>query len=898
MRTEHFAFVLLTLALLGQGAPGQWLPQQVPSDITMILSLDFADFDAGMASGYTTAGSDFWGRALYTQDAGLDWNLAQVPDSARSLVTVMRVNDSVAYIAGAHNIPGRAKPSHVEASTWLRPNLLDARSISRFSPAKIGLTQDLQTYKGYFLKSTNRGQTWFPHGTLPDSISYLTGSFFLNPQVGFASASIQYRPIAVILRTTNGGMSWATFNPSVPIYSLREIQFADSLHGIVVGSRDSGMTSIGVTLSTHDGGATWVTQDFPSVAGFESVCYPSVSTSYLVGTNSDRHPVLISTSNGGITWTPTIFSDTALAFSVTFARGSNTGIVCGDRLEYDTLGFYRTGGVYIMRTTNGGVTWSRQTNAGEPISGVTVAAELLSPLNGYVAGGTISTAAYVFHTTNGGITPSITIISPNGGEIWYGGETHYLIWRDVGVDTVRIDFSWMGSHGPYTLLQAGYAGPDTIQFVGGPGAGNNCFFRVSSKSNPAVSDTNDAPFTITAGTTHWHSQTSGTTANLYAVKAVSPQVAWTGGSGGIVRRTIDGGNTWTSAGTVGSDIYALTALDENTALVAADGVTTARIFKTTNAGLTWMARDSVAGCFYNAIEMSTPTNGTALGDPIAGNWLVRRTTNGGNTWFNGAVIPWNPSETMWSNCMMWYDSLHGWFYTTPSSIYRTTDGGSGWSRITPPTTPGPIWFNQLSSGLSGPRLRSSDAGGTWGLTSGTIPGTVTALSGSIGLQMFWASAGSDVYYSSNEGDSWSTAAPFGYTGSTALNHISMTHIGSITAGWAVGMGGTIVRFIVGEDDVEENPEQSPTEFSLAQNYPNPFNPTTTIQFTIPAGTHGRTSLRVYDVLGREVTTLVNDVRQAGRYQVPWDASTVASGVYFYRLEAGGFVQQRKMLFIK
>lgn len=494
------------------------------------------------------------------------------------------------------------------------------------------------------------------------------------------------------------------------------------------------------------------------------------------------------------------------------------------------------------------------------------------------------------------VEPSITIISPNGGEIWNVRETHYLIWRDIGVDTVHIEFSSLGSGGPWILLNAGYAGPDTMQFVGGLPVSSNCFFRVSSRSNPSVFDTNDAPFTITGGTTHWHSQTSGTTANLYSVKAISPQVAWTGGSGGIVRRTIDGGNTWTSAGMVGSDIYALTALDENTALVAADGVTTARIFMTTNGGVTWTPRDSIAGGFYNAIEMSSQTNGLALGDPIAGNWLARRTTNGGNTWLNGAIIPWNSSETMWSNCMMWYDSLHGWFFTTPGSIYRTTDGGTAWSRSTPPSTPGPVWFNQLSLGLSGPGLRSSDAGETWVLTSETISETVSGLSGATGSEKFWATAGSKVYYSSDAGNSWSNGTPFGYTGTSALNHISMTQLGSITAGWAVGMSGTIVHFIVGEDDVKQNPDEIPHEFLLSQNYPNPFNPSTGILFRITD--YGLVSLRVYDVLGQEVITLVNEVKQPGRYHVTWDASNVASGVYFYRLQAGDVVQQRKMLLIR
>lgn len=94
----------------------------------------------------------------------------------------------------------------------------------------------------------------------------------------------------------------------------------------------------------------------------------------------------------------------------------------------------------------------------------------------------------------------------------------------------------------------------------------------------------------------------------------------------------------------------------------------------------------------------------------------------------------------------------------------------------------------------------------------------------------------------------------------------------------------------------EQLSEAPTEFALRQNFPNPFNPTTTIVFTIPERTAA--SLRVYDLLGREIAVLVDDVVQPGVYRVTFDASSYASGVYFYRLVAGGFVQTRKMQFIK
>ncbi len=85
-------------------------------------------------------------------------------------------------------------------------------------------------------------------------------------------------------------------------------------------------------------------------------------------------------------------------------------------------------------------------------------------------------------------------------------------------------------------------------------------------------------------------------------------------------------------------------------------------------------------------------------------------------------------------------------------------------------------------------------------------------------------------------------------------------------------------------------------YRLEQNYPNPFNPTTNISYVLPKAEN--VSLKVYDVLGREVATLVNEVKAAGAYTVPFNASNLASGVYFYKLQAGSFVQTKKMMLVK
>lgn len=88
----------------------------------------------------------------------------------------------------------------------------------------------------------------------------------------------------------------------------------------------------------------------------------------------------------------------------------------------------------------------------------------------------------------------------------------------------------------------------------------------------------------------------------------------------------------------------------------------------------------------------------------------------------------------------------------------------------------------------------------------------------------------------------------------------------------------------------------PKEFKLEQNYPNPFNPNTVISYQLPV--IGKTTLKVYDILGSEIVTLVNEEQQPGYYEVQFDGNNIASGIYVYRLQAGDHVSIKKMMVLK
>ena len=97
-------------------------------------------------------------------------------------------------------------------------------------------------------------------------------------------------------------------------------------------------------------------------------------------------------------------------------------------------------------------------------------------------------------------------------------------------------------------------------------------------------------------------------------------------------------------------------------------------------------------------------------------------------------------------------------------------------------------------------------------------------------------------------------------------------------------------------DVEDDEKSIPNEYLLSQNYPNPFNPTTSIEYQVISSEH--VTLKVYDVLGREVSILVNEQKTPGNYKVTFNGNSLASGVYFYQLHAGNYVSTKKMIFMK
>ncbi|MCW8804581.1 MAG: YCF48-related protein, partial [Ignavibacteriaceae bacterium] len=235
------------------------------------------------------------------------------------------------------------------------------------------------------------------------------------------------------------------------------------------------------------------------------------------------------------------------------------------------------------------------------------------------------------------------------------------------------------------------------------------------------------------------------------------------------------------------------------------------------------------------------------------------TSDGGINW--NSILGWPGTEF---NSVYFVDDSNGWVVGSHGIIVRTSDSGMGWDRQLCPAI-----YN-----LNDVHFLNNELGWIVG-EDGVILKTI------------------------NGGEGW-LVDNVGVT--RDLNSVFFISSTDPSPGWIVGDNGLILSNTQGQVlDLHETENVVVKEFCLEQNYPNPFNPSTRIKFTVlSVGTRDRVSvqLKVYDVLGNEIATLVNEEKPAGTYEVEFNATGLPSGIYFYQLKAGEFTQTKKMTYLK
>jgi hypothetical protein len=235
--------------------------------------------------------------------------------------------------------------------------------------------------------------------------------------------------------------------------------------------------------------------------------------------------------------------------------------------------------------------------------------------------------------------------------------------------------------------------------------------------------------------------------------------------------------------------------------------------------------------------------------------------------------------------------------SSTDGVLRSTDKGTTWQPVNyglenTDVDAFAVTGTAILAGTDYGLFVSTDAGGHWSRAQEGLRWPHIVTFAVHGNSIFVGTGPYGVYVSANGGMNWS-AVDEGLSGQSVMTltlQDSSLYSGSLNHGvWRRPLSEMVTS-------VEPEAPEAPREFILEQNYPNPFNPSTDIRFRITD--YGWVTLRVYDVLGREVATLVNERKAPGTYSVLWDAGRVSTGVYFYRLTSGGGVATRRMMVMR
>jgi ligand-binding sensor domain-containing protein len=399
-----------------------------------------------------------------------------------------------------------------------------------------------------------------------------------------------------------------------------------------------------------------------------------------------------------------------------------------------------------------------------------------------------------------------------------------------------------------------------------------------------------AGFTATAfAQTDFWEPVHGTLAGQVFALAVDRNGVIFAGTNIGVARSVDDGDSW-QADLPGRAVLAF-AINNAGHIFA--GTIGRGVYRSTDQGKTWSeVNNGLTLPLVLALVINSDQHlfvGTYLGG-------VFRSTDNGDTW-----APVNDGLTETFVPELAVNSAGHLFAGTDAGVFRSTDNGDSWSLNNNGLPAGRVFAlavnaaDHIFAGTDSGVFRSTNNGNSWEeLNIGLNAPSVPALGINAAGHVFAAVAemdGGGVYRSLNIGANWEPVNA-GLPQATVFS-FGFDRQGRILAGTD---SSGVFRSIGTTTSVDEDGGDIPLSFALAQNYPNPFNPSTTIAFdlTKPAPV----KLKVFDVTGREVAVLANQVFQAGTHKIVFTPNGLADGVYFYRIEAGEFAQTKKLTLLK
>ncbi len=531
-----------------------------------------------------------------------------------------------------------------------------------------------------------------------------------------------------------------------------------------------------------------------------------------------------------------------------------------------------------------------------------------------------------------GATPTVTVTSPNGGENWTANSSRNVTWSSTGtIANVKIEYTTDGTN--YSVVTASTTNNGTYAWTVPNTPSTTSKVRVSDATNSAINDVSNANFTISAPDVTppviSNVASSGVTSNSATITWTTNEASTSVVNYGL---TTGYGSSSSNASLVTSHSITLSGLSMNTLYHYSVTSVDASSNSASSGDFTFTTANTLA-----PIESFADGNFTA--SPVWGgnttSWTVATSSDASTGATNSFTLRLNAAS----------GSGTKYLSTQRTATWGTEQSWSFWmgrrSQAATATNASIVWLwaneaNLTSSTVDGYRVLFGDNSGGDNIvlqrvtngaatavitSSGTVANgrtdygfmvRVTRTSGSV-----WTLYTSTLPTANGAGaiaTAQPTAANTAVSQGTATNSTYTTFTNGYFGFAAIHTTASSARTAAEFDqlyfDISSSSPMSkttpiamlpttsnkPTEFKLEQNYPNPFNPTTT--FGVQVAEFGMVSLKIYDVLGREVATLVNENMEPGSYTFQWNAGSMPSGVYYYKMTAGNFSDLKKLLLMK
>lgn len=640
-----------------------------------------------------------------------------------------------------------------------------------------------------------------------------------------------------IFASSNKGENWRNINSNLPNSNVSQI-IKNSTYLFAA------TTFTGVYRSSNNG-ENWILAN-TGLSNYYIKAFAKSGENIFAGTNEKG---IFLSSNDGESWTPVNTGLTDLNINCILV--SDSKIFAGT-----------ANGIFL--STNNGSTWNS-------IMGDLTYATIISIS---VNGPNIFISA--LGKSNGGV-----FRTSNNGENWTPVNNGFQTWNITSLTTNGTDILATTQIGVYRSVNNGQTWSLIINGFDNYPEVHNC---VISGGDIFIGTRNGVYFSTNGGN-YWSERNNGLRAHFVWKLAGKNELLFASTGSGAFRST-NSGIRWQLIKGLPYPHYANNFAFSETNVYACD---LGKVYKSSNDGQNWTSISNGLNNLASIYAIAVHENYLFAGTYANG---MYRSTNNGESWssVNNGLDGSSIWEILINNGKIYIATSQGVFYSD--------DMGDIWIRYSPSyyvqsiAIQENIFFAGTGSGL----WVTTNNGVNWFSNSNGLPVNISINDLVVHGQYVFAGLGQwdgEVYLSTNNGVNWIKKNQ-GFN-----NFIPTVHSLCITNGFIyAATDGLSVwkRSITDIVGIEQISGSVPMDFMLKQNYPNPFNPMTNIEFSIPQP--GNVRLDVYDVSGKLVESLLNKNLSTGSYNVAWNASRFSSGIYFYKLTAGNFVQTKKMMLVK